>query len=333
MNTTLTQNVNNTFYKQRNALTGRDGEIAVLVEDYADEYLWMVILKTSCPSKTFRFTPYQEGANLSQSKNLIAKEISEKGGDSYIGCLDADQSYLLRHHGNALGHDMEQTRYLFHTYAYSRENLLCMPSTLAQVFTAATSLQTMFSFDSFFKTLSNIFYPLFILDLYMRSISGRVFNVDKWKHILPGEKAIKAAFRQNTTVSLVADVQKKVNNAFKALKNSTDYHANDHAQFERELIAANTYVNKDNCCLFVYGHELIEFVMVFMQELGKKELDDEIARLNSQTTMKPQVKQEKISHLKKEQKEFKTVICSNTGFVQQQSPLFRLIQTDISSVL
>lgn len=330
MNTTLVQNVNNTFYKQRNALTGRDGEITVLVEDYADEYLWMVILKASCPGKNFRFTPYQEGENLSQSKNLIAKEIKEKGGDSYIGCLDADQSYLLRHHGNTLGKDLEETSYLFHTYAYSRENLLCMPSTLTQVFTAATSLQTIFSFDSFFKDLSNVIYPLFILDLYMRSINGRVFNVDKWKQILPGEKAIKAAFRQNNTASIVADVQKKVNNALKPLKNSTGYQANDHAQFERELIAANTYVNQDNCCLFVYGHELIEFVTVLMQELGKKELEDEIARLNAQTTMKPQVKQEKISHLKKEQKDFKTVICSNTGFVQQQSPLFQLIQTDLS---
>lgn len=80
----------------------------------------------------------------------------------------------------------------------------------------------------------------------------------------------------------------------------------------------------------VEGHFDKVTVTVLMQELGKKELEDEIARLNAQTTMKPQVKQEKISHLKKEQKDFKTVICSNTGFVQQQSPLFQLIQTDLS---
>lgn len=329
MNTTLIQNVNNGFYRQRNALTGRNGEITALVEDYVDEYLWHAILSVSCPGRRFRMVPYQEGENLSQSKSLIANEIVTKGGNMYIGCLDADQSYLLRNYGDPLGQQLENNKYLFHTYGYSRENLLCYPSTLELVFSAASSLQASFSFEDFFRDFSNIIYPVFMLDLFMRSIGSKdVLNVSKWKYILPGEKNLRAWVRQNNFPAILADVQKKASTFKKQLTNGAGYDDSAFHQFENEVLSQNSYMNKDNCCLYVYGHEFIEFVIVLLDAIRNEILNIEIGRINAQTSKTDQIKQDKIKHLQNVQKDFETVLKFNIGFIHQNTQIFQLISAD-----
>lgn len=330
-NTTLTENVNNNFYEQRNVLTGRTGEVTVLVEDYADEYLWLVVLQSAYPGRLFRVTPYQVGENLSQSKPLIMKEIQQKGGKLYIGCIDSDQSYLLRQHGNAFGAALEQTTYLFHTYAYSRENLLCMPSTLAQVMTAATSLQTTFPFDLFFKDVSNAIYEVFILDLFMRSKGSRtVIGVGKWSYIFPSEKAIKKNLKAGKPGDIISDISKKVKPFERQLTNAPDYNAKERATFEQSLLSANEYVNKDNCCLFVYGHEMMPFVSAVLSSLVEDEVTKEKSRINAVTKMTPEVKAEKIRHIDNQQHDINTVINTNAGFVIQNSVIYQLIKADLA---
>ena len=312
-------------------MTGRDGEITVLVEDYADIYLWSVVLKKVCPNRNFRLTPFQEGDNLSQSKNLIAREIKSKGGNLYIGCVDSDQSYLLRQYGNQLGEDIEQTRFLFHTYAYSMENLLCMPSTLSQVVTASTSLQTKFSFDDFFKVLSNTIYPLFLLDLFLRSKHSRtVLIVDRWKNIYPGEKHIRKSVKDNKPADLINDCAKKVKTFEKKLLGATEYNAVELKFFEQTLLANNDYLNKDNCCLFVYGHELMAFVCDLLTAVADDVVDSEKARISSQTKMNKDVKKDKLNHLDHLKNEIASVISTNMGFVLQDSSIFNKIKTDLS---
>lgn len=330
-NTTLTENINNNFYLQRNALTGRMGEITALVEDYADTYLWLVILQTACPNRQFRLMPYQEGENLSQSKNLIAREIMARGGNLYIGCIDSDQSYLLRRYGNQLGKAIEQTKFLFHTYAYSMENLICMPSTLSQIVTASTSLQSSFSFDEFFKAFSNTIYNLFLLDLFLRSKQSKtVLSVDKWKNIYPGEKVIKKSIKDNRPVDLINDVAKKVKTFEKKLYGAPEFSGTELKAFEQSLLASNDFLNKDNCCLFVYGHELLEFVSMLLVSVADVVVSSEKARINGQTKMNQDVKKEKLSHLDNQQKDITSDLRSNMGFVVQNSLIFNKIKTDLS---
>lgn len=331
MNTTLIQNVNNSFYQRRNVLTGRDGEITALVEDYADIYLWNTILHYSCKGKQFRTIPYQAGGNLAQGKSLIVNEIRTKGGDLYIGCVDSDSSYLLRNYGNKFGADLTTTPYLFHTYAYSLENLQCMPSTLADVFTAASSLQTVFRFEPFYAALSNAIYKVFILDLFLRSKGSKtVLSVSKWKNIYPGERSIKTNIRQNNPEALIAEVVKKAKTFERQLEKAPEFNAKEFLDFEQKVLVTETYLNRDNCCLFVYGHELLSFVLSVLDNLREKELSEEKNRIQTQNAMDEQVKAEKLRHLDNEQKQFDSVIRTNMGFVFQQTPIFLLIKKDLA---
>lgn len=331
MNSGLIDNVNNTFYTQRNVLTGRKGEVTALVEDYADTGLWLSVLRAARPDKSFRMSVYQEGSNRTQSKPLIVDEILSKGGDSYIGCIDSDQSYLLRQYGNSLGLALEQSNYLFHTYAYSRENLQCMPSTLSQVVVDATSLQTTFDFQSFFVGLSNAVYPVFVLDFFLRSRQSKtVLNVGKWKNILPGEKAIKASLRNGTPHALIADVEKKAKTFEKQLQRAPEYDVANLSAFEQQMLTANGYVNKDNCCLFIYGHELFDFVSALVSLICESEVDAECNRIKASQSMAPDVKAEKLSHISNIQRDPKMVLCMNNGFIIHGSQLFQIIKADLS---
>jgi hypothetical protein len=330
MNSGLIDNVNNTFYTQRNVLTGREGEVTALVEDYADTSLWFSILKSARPDKSFRMSVYQEGSNRTQSKPLIVDEIQSKGGELYIGCVDSDQSYLLRQYGNNLGVALENNNYLFHTYAYSRENLHCMPSTLLQVVVDATSLQTTFDFQAFFAGLSNSIYPVFLLDLFLRSKQSKtVLNVDKWKNIFPGEKAIKASFRNGTPNTLIAEVAKKTKTFEKQLQRAPEYNVGELSAFEQQMLTANGYVNKDNCCLFIYGHEFFDFVSILVSVICDLEVDAEQNRINASQLMAPDVKAERLGHIRNIQRDPKVVLGMNSGFILQGGQLYQNINADL----
>lgn len=331
MKTTLKDNVNNEFYKQRNALTGRTSEITALVEDYTDTYFWMVLLQASHPGRSFRVIPYQEGDNLTQSKPLIAKEIQSKGGSLYIGCIGSDLNYLLRHYGNELGMAIEQSDYLFHTYAYSMENLVCMPSTLVQVVVSMTSLQASFDFDVFFKNFSNTLFPLFMLDLFLRSKHSKtVVGVEKWKHILPSEKTIRRSIAANSLADIIVDLTKKAKTFERKLEAAPEYDVNELTVFEHNLLASNNYLNNDNCCLFIYGHELIQFVDILVSSVANAAVGCERSRILALTSIKAEVKAEKLQHIDKLQQNFDDVIGKNMGFVLQNGPICQRIKSDLS---
>lgn len=332
MNTTLKDNVNNNFFTQRNVLTGRLHEVTALVEDYADIYLWLILLQTARPDHTYRVIVYQEGKNKSQSKSLILHEIRTKGGDCYIGCIDSDQSYMLRKYGNVLGQTMVQTPYLYHTYAYSMENLFCMPSTLSQVVASVTSLHTSFAFDDFFTTLSKKVYPVFLLDLFLRSRHSKtVLGVEKWKNILPGEKAVRAALRNNQLEGLLDDTTRKVNTFVKQLQKAPEYNVEDVVAFEVELLTDNTYVTSSNCCLFIYGHEMIEFVKALLQAVCDMEVTAEKNRIRN-SSISGQIKTEKLRHIDSLQGNLSYSLRQNAGFILQNTQVYQNIKADLTAL-
>lgn len=332
--TTLQENVNNRFFQQRNALTGRVGEITALVEDYADTYLWATILHAARPDRSFRLTPYQEGGNLTQGKKLIVEKISNKGGEAYIGCIDSDQSYLLRNYGDEVGEQLVNCPYLFHTYAYSIENLQCTPPLLDEVVLACTSLHSQLPLEAFFRAVSNTIYEVFVLDLFLRSKGSKtVLGNEKWKYVYPGGSSIRKNVKAGALDLLRDEMEKKVKPFVKQLKGASEYDASEVAAFERQLLADNAYLNKDNCCLFVYGHEQMKFVACLLEEICNKVCDDEKLRINSVATMTKEVKEEKIRHLEKVQQQPARLLSTFTGFVTMRTELYRCIAADLGRLV
>ena len=334
MKTTLKQNLSNAFYLNRNVLTAKPNRVSVIVEDYEDVAFWAHVLQSIRPDKQFDIRPYQEGGNHSQSKQLIVKTIRDKGGSVYIGCVDSDQDKILegnRYPGTGL---FFPANYLFHTYSYSIESLYCMPSTLNLAYTTISSFQCDFDFDGFFRALSQTVFELFVTDLYLRSKGSRtVFNVDDWKNVFPGGGKIKKALKNGEVSSILEDLKKGINKYLKKLTKSSDYSSKECSVFEERMIADNSYITKENCCLFIYGHGFLDFVVNLIGELQQKDLNDAVNSIRSDSSMQPKVRVEKENHLKNLQKDISTILHANYEFMHSGIGLYERIVADLQKIL
>lgn len=330
MGSKLKENLSNKYYQRRNLLSARPNLVKVLVEDSTDISLWGRVLKYACPNKQFDVKPYQEGMNRAQSKQVIKNTIIEKGGSSYIGCVDSDQDRFLeavRYPQTGLFYP---AHYLFQTYAYSVENLFCLPSTLGDAYTTATSFKSGFDFVEFFKMVSQQIYPLIIVDLFLRSVGSRdVFNVDDWGHVFPGEKVVKQTMSGKTKVDIVQSIERNVSKYIKSLIVVKSYDETACRDFERHLLVDFPYFTKENCILFVYGHEVFNFVMTIFEEQRKNDIDIERQAIYADAGMKQHVKDERVGAMVNRQLDIKTVLRSNFDFMNNGCQMYQFIESDL----
>lgn len=334
MGSKLKENLSNKYYQRRNLLTARPNLMKVLVEDGMDISIWERILKSACPDKQFDVMPYQEGMNKAQSKHLVIKAIAEKGGSSYIGCVDSDLDKFLERVNYPQGGLFYPAHYLFHTYVYSVENLFCLPSTLGDVYTTATSFKSGLDFVEFFKMVSQRIYPLVVMDLYLRSVGSKdVFNVNDWSHIFPGEKVVKQTMSGNAKSDIVTAIESNVSKYIKALGQADAFNVEGCKAFERQLSADFPYMNAENCILFVYGHAVFEFVKTIFEEQRKIDKAAEQQEIYGNRNMEQRVKDERVRAMENRQLDVNTALRSNFAFMQRGFSMYNSIVADLQQAL
>ena len=172
---------------------------------------------------------------------------------------------------------------------------------------------------------------MFLLDLFLRSKHSKtVIGVDKWKHILPSEKTVRQSIAANAPANIIADLGKKAKTFERKLAAAPEFDAKELSDFEQELLSSNDYLNKDNCCLFIYGHEMIQFVNTLVTAVADEAACKERSRIKALTNIKAEVKAEKLQHIDNQQRNFDVVIGSNMGFVLQNGQICQRIKADLS---
>ncbi len=332
MGSKLRQNLSNLYYQRRNTLTASPDRITALVENGADVAIWERILESSCPQKRFDVHPYQHGMNKTESKPLIIATISDRGGPGYIGCVDCDLDRFLEEQKYPSGLFFP-AHFLFHTYGYSIESLLCFPATLRHIYTSATSIQTSFDFEKFFLLLSKTIFPLFLADLYLRSAgSNRVFNVDSWAYVFPGSKVIRQSLAGKQGTDIIAAVQSGVDKYLKQLRSAPSYHTGECAEFSQRFQDSFPYVTTDNCVSFIYGHALFNFVTALLEELRDIDIADERQAIYADNQMAPHVKNQRIEELQNLQLDIPTLLKSNFEFMDGDCLLYQMIKQDLQKL-
>ena len=332
MGSKLKQNLSNLYYQRRNTLTATPNRVTVLVENGADVAVWERMLEASCLQKQFDVHPYQHGMNKTESKPLIISTITEKGGSRYIGCVDSDYDKFLEGKKYPKGL-FYPAHYLFQTHGYSIESLFCFPATLRHVYTTATSFQSTFDFEKFFTLLSQTVYPLFMADLYLRSVDSKtVLNVDSWKYVFPGRKAIRQALEGKQGVDIIVATKSGVNKYLTKLRSASSYQTNDYDEFVNRFKRSFPYVDADNCTSFIYGHALFDFIVALLEELKSIDLADEKQMINGDMHMLPQVKNQKIKELENLQYDIPTLLKSNFGFMTLDCLIFQMIRADLQNL-
>ena len=257
--------------------------------------------------------------------------ILSTGGSLYIGCVDSDLDLLLESFRYPAGSPFYPAHNLFQTYFYSIENLYCLPESLNDAYTSLTSFQCHFDFVEFLKCVSNVIFPLFMTDLYLRSKNEHLgFRVDDWGNVFPGESKIKKALAAEKAEEIVNLTEKGVNKYLKVLKSKTLYIQADYLAFKQDFIQKHPYVHSDNCIHFIYGHGLFGFVKSVLEALQNIELQDNIDVLRQNKTMDNQVKLDQENKLRKLQRDVETVLYGNYDFMHVPNWAYDKMKADLS---
>lgn len=330
MSSKLKENLSNKYYQRRNVLNARPNLVKVLVEDSTDISFWERILKSACPNKQFSVRPYQEGANRSQSKQLVIKAIIEKGGSVYIGCVDSDQDKFLEEVNYPHEGLFYPSHFLFHTYAYSVENLFCLPSILGDAYTTATTFKSGFDFVEMFKMISQRIYPLVLTDLFLRSVRSKdVLNVQDWRHIFPGKKIVKQTINGTAQKDIVQMIESNVSKYLKLLRKVVAYNGVTCEAYERHLSEKFPYMTEENCILFVYGHEVFNFVKTIFEEQREIDLETERQSIYANKGMEQHIKEERVKALENSQLVINTILRSNFVFMQSGIQIYNNLVADL----
>jgi hypothetical protein len=112
--------------------------VVAYVESYDDIFFWRSILSQYENDSRYFEVMLPSKKNLSKGKksvlmNLIRRQV----GQHMIACVDADYDYLLQG-TTEVSREVNDSPYVFHTYAYAIENLQCYAPSLHNVCVGVT---------------------------------------------------------------------------------------------------------------------------------------------------------------------------------------------------
>lgn len=249
---TLTEGLNPDYSYKAAALTGNMKRVSVEVEGLIDKEFWKDILEGAFQDMEFHFIPYSSKMKGNEEIHTAGKGRIMKNATTFnqnhIGCVDADLDWILPD-SSKYGEKLINNKYLLHTYAYSIENLMCDANTFSDLCSNMTEESTNYDFVNGMKTLSVLFYPLLIWELYLMDKGKTDFAPTHWHGVL----VMEFSKEKNIMKKVEQNIAKKTADLFKK------YVDDDITNFE-DMIKAQKGISISDACLFVHGHSLFSFI-------------------------------------------------------------------------
>lgn len=248
------------FIPQRLAL--KDGQrcVKVHVEGYDDVAFWRDIFdEFESDRLTFEISVAPR-RDLAKGKKVLI-DMLEQTSDERIVCVDSDFDYLLDGQ-TTQSYQVKTAPYLFHSYAYSIENLLCYAPSLRSICTKATKndMPTL-DFEWWFEQYSRTIYPVFLWYIYSAKLDDlTLYKLDSFKN----DVRIQYIDLETDGQSTIEWVSRKVSRRIEFLERQYPQYvslvaAEGERMKARDLFPENTY-------LFMQGHTLFENVTVPLLE-------------------------------------------------------------------
>lgn len=152
-----------------------DGKKVALVEGLQpDESFWRDVFEFYTREKVSLDFPFAEKAGkTSKSSFEPYYELLAEFSGRFIICRDSDIEHLYDNEIKTLF----ETPYLFHTHAYSIENLKCVPKNLHKICLEITSEK--FDFEGFITKYSQITYRFLIIFLWLKEEVDVLIKIKK----------------------------------------------------------------------------------------------------------------------------------------------------------
>ncbi len=330
MPSSLVSNLNSDYIEALGDLLSKrlPEPILVYVESYEDISFWYGILKDyESPKVKFDIQlPSQD--NLAKGKHEVLQRFKDNIGPYLILCIDSDYDYLLQNKTEQ-SRLVNQSKYIFHTYAYSIENLRCFSPNLRHLsIQASHKTHDKIDFEELLKRYSSITYPLFIWSVFLETIGDTTtMDLTTFCSHIKVQETIK--IEEDRGENYFQAVSQRIITQLNHLETSFPQYSENVESLKNEL--DNLGVNSENTYLFIQGHAVEDnFVLMFMNPLHlslKKEVENSIRSLARNSN---EIVQE-INHYKNKISEPKEVLKTNTEF--KACFLYQKIKADLDQFI
>jgi hypothetical protein len=316
MTTTLKDNQNADYIDAYEDLKpkGVAKTVLVYVESYEDRVFWSEILNQYESSKIKFDIQLPSYISLAQGKSKALErhnDLLTLGVGKYlIICIDSDYDYLLQDK-NPQSQLVNQSKYIFHTYSYSIENLICYSDGLNRVCRQATTQNNdRIDFNELLKIYSNIIYPLFLWSVYLKSIDDSdTMNLTEFCNTIKLEGSVNIHEQGKPHLE---KLKTRVKGKVSKLTTDFPHHIEDIEILKTKLTLLG--LNIDNAYLFIQGHTLQDgFVLPFLKSLSKV-LRSEIESNIMSKALHIDQKQNDLKHYQNSIRDIETVLALNTEY-------------------
>lgn len=295
--------------------------VKVFVEGYDDVAFWRGIFddyETDRLKFEISVPPRQD---LAKGKRVLLDMIPESSPDLLL-CVDSDFDYLFDGHTEQ-SRLVNESPYLFHTYAYATENYLCHPPSLHRICAKATKNDTLiFDFEAFLREYSRIIYPLFLWYAYSaRRKSERAFSLIDFRTSV---RLNYLDLRDNGQPTLEW-LQRQADKRLHALEVHNQDWTHEVRLFGEQI--AEYGVTPYNVYYFMQGHTLLDNVIItLLHAVCDKLRDITTQRINMGTKQGVALKNE-ISNYNNALRNVREVLLDNEHY--KDCFLYHKLQNDI----
>ena len=296
--------------------------VKVYVEGYEDVAFWR------CIFDHFR-NPYMRfeisvptRPDLPKGKKILMSMIPASSEEMLL-CVDSDFDHLFGD-STEQSRTVNNSRYMFHTYAYATENFLCYAPSLHNVCVKATKNDTrIFDFVAFMEEYSRIIYPVFLWYVYSaRMGTESIFTLNDFRcTVRIGYLDLKANGR-----STLEWLRGNVESRLRSLRQKYPHMQPDIDKFgiylrdSKDVVPEQTY-------LYMHGHTLMDnVVMVLLNEVCDKLRKLSHARINASSKEGIALRDE-VSNYNNSLRSIRDVLLDNENYTS--CPLYKRLSLDI----
>ena len=318
----LSDHVNSQYIAAANALKGKSSRrrIVAYVESYDDIYFWRTVLSRFENERRYFEVMLPSHQKLERGKKSVLmnfihtdrERMSQSDsplGPDMIACVDADFDYLLQG-ATEQSKLVLQSPFVFHTYAYSIENLQCYAPSLHNVCVAvALNDRRIFDFEDYLRQYSEAIFPLFIWAVWAyRTGHHTQFSMSDFSRVIdPGR------FNVQDPQPSLDHLRRKVNSRVRQLLHQFPGNKESYLKVKESVKLLG--VTPQTTYLYIQGHHLFDTVVLpILNKVCNRlrmERQDEIAR----TAVHHLQRENEMSCYEHSLQDIRQMLKKNTGYI------------------
>ena len=324
----LSDNLSSLYLGAANKLKPKKAKkkIVAYVESYDDVAFWRSVFDDFEDDTCYFEVMLPSKKNLCKGKkSVLMNNLGARLGVNMVACVDSDYDYLLQQ-TTSTSRQINNSRFVFQTYAYAIENFQCYAGALHEACVLATmNDRKLVDVESFMTLFSQIAYPLFVWSVWFYrkgNLSG--FSMSEFNSYVRLDH-VKVTHPEEALMQMDKRVRNKLRQLEMSYPNALD---------EIEAMKAEfTYlgVTPETTYMFIQGHHIMESVVMKLLlpicSALRREREEEIKRL---AVHHLQYKNE-LAGYEHRVLGIDVVLSKHTGY--KDSPLYKRIESDVRAFL